>query len=273
MMRADVSLRAAMLGLVVVVAAGVAHAAPPRAPAPARHDDADPDVEIARRYFAEGARAYEAQSYAAALEKFEAARRYKALPALDYNIGRCYDRMERFDEAIAAYRRFVDARPEPEGAADVRERIAVLVERRTAETRAADARRAEAAERERKAALEFAEKRRRATPPAWRAYLGPMLLGVGAVGALAAGGGVLGTVPGEYARLASGPSSCRPCTPAEISGVQTRAYIGYALIGVGAAAAAGDLAWFLIVRHRRAAAARAWLVPTGNGVAVSGVWP
>jgi hypothetical protein len=56
----------------------------------------------------------------------------KALPALDFNIARCHDRMEHTADAIAAYQRYLAEMPssDPE-AADVRARVAVLKQRLT----------------------------------------------------------------------------------------------------------------------------------------------
>ena len=69
----------------------------------------DPDTEVARRHFRAGSAAYESGDYATALQEFERARLVKPLADLDYNIGRCHDRLEHYPEAIAAYQRFVDA--------------------------------------------------------------------------------------------------------------------------------------------------------------------
>lgn len=55
----------------------------------------DPDTEVASRHFARATAAYDARDYETALKEFEAAKRAKASSALDYNIGRCYDRTER----------------------------------------------------------------------------------------------------------------------------------------------------------------------------------
>jgi tetratricopeptide (TPR) repeat protein len=86
----------------------------------------DPDTEVARKHFAKGRHFYDVEDYPAALAEFEAARKVKPLPALDFNIGRCDDRLERYPEAIAAYERYVSSTPPPTDAAEVRERIKVL---------------------------------------------------------------------------------------------------------------------------------------------------
>jgi tetratricopeptide (TPR) repeat protein len=94
----------------------------------------DPDTEVARKHFEKGSEHYRAGHYDLALEEFEASRRAKKLPAFDYNIGRCLDRLERYADAVAAYRRYVDAAPFDTDAPDVKARIAEL-EARLAEGR------------------------------------------------------------------------------------------------------------------------------------------
>src|ERR1700760_2437261 len=86
----------------------------------------DPDTEIARRHFQTGSIAYENGDYATALQEFERARLVKPLPGLDYNIGRCHDRLEQVPQAIAAYQRFLDATQNDAERAEVGARIAVL---------------------------------------------------------------------------------------------------------------------------------------------------
>src|SRR5579862_2612314 len=119
--------RGASLALALVLAGGVAAAA---------DREADPDVEIARRHFTRGSEFYAAMQYARALEEFAAARRIQPSPAYDFNIGRCYDRMERFKEAKEAYERYLAAYPPPPDADDVRARVRVLEARLAAADRA-----------------------------------------------------------------------------------------------------------------------------------------
>src|SRR5689334_11515142 len=86
----------------------------------------DPDTEIARRHYAAGKAYYEKKDYQNALLEFEAARIAKALPAFDFNIGRCFDRLEQHAEAIEAYERYVASQPPPPDVDEVRTRIKVL---------------------------------------------------------------------------------------------------------------------------------------------------
>jgi tetratricopeptide (TPR) repeat protein len=91
--------------------------------------DEDPDTEAARRLFERGLQHYNAREYDQAIVEFEKARAIKPTPALDFNIGRAYDRMAKYDEAVAAYRRYVEAKPEQPDAADVRSRMELLEKR------------------------------------------------------------------------------------------------------------------------------------------------
>jgi len=87
----------------------------------------DPDTEVARRHFQAGRIFYDKADYQQALDEFQAARRVRPHPALDFNIARCLDRMERWAEAIASYRSYVAS--QPPDAEEIRARIKDLEER------------------------------------------------------------------------------------------------------------------------------------------------
>jgi tetratricopeptide (TPR) repeat protein len=89
----------------------------------------DPDTTAARRHFDAGLHYYDHEDFKGALAEFQAARRSKPLPAFDYNIGRCYDRLEMYNEAIDLYERYLRAAPQSSDAAEVRGRIDALKER------------------------------------------------------------------------------------------------------------------------------------------------
>ena len=69
--------------------------------------DESPDEEIARRHYDQGVDAYAARDYGRAIKEFEAARSYRPRPELDYNLARCFDRMERAADAIDAYEAYL----------------------------------------------------------------------------------------------------------------------------------------------------------------------
>src|SRR5947207_7126726 len=103
--------------------------------APARALE-DPDTEVARRHFERGRAAYDDQDYRRALDEFIAAERAKPAPAFDFNIARCYDRLEDYPKAIDHYQLYVQGKPSASDAAEVRGRIAAL-ERRVEEVASA----------------------------------------------------------------------------------------------------------------------------------------
>ena len=87
---------------------------------------ADTDTQIAKRHFDRGSTLYDAERYADAIVEFEAAFKFRPLPALFFNIGRCHDRMEHANEAITAYERYLAGAPSAADADEVRARVAVL---------------------------------------------------------------------------------------------------------------------------------------------------
>jgi tetratricopeptide (TPR) repeat protein len=89
----------------------------------------DPDTEVARKHFEKGRLAYDAGDYQLALGEFKAAKRAKQAAALDFNIARCYDRLEQYPAAIDAYASYISAQPGAPDVAEVRERIAMLKKR------------------------------------------------------------------------------------------------------------------------------------------------
>ncbi len=119
-----------ILFVLLAAAPGLAVADPPP-------PDADPDTEIARRHFDRGTALYGEGKYAEAIAEFEAARNAKPVPALDYNIGRAYDRMEHPRDAIEAYERYLTRAPNAPDAAEVRARVSALKERTAAPATAA----------------------------------------------------------------------------------------------------------------------------------------
>jgi tetratricopeptide (TPR) repeat protein len=85
-----------------------------------------PDVEIAQRRFESGRAFYERREYPQALAEFEAARRAQPLPALHFNVARCYDRMDQPAAAIREYERYLATAPPPADRAEVQKRIREL---------------------------------------------------------------------------------------------------------------------------------------------------
>ncbi|HBQ18521.1 MAG TPA: hypothetical protein DEF51_47815 [Myxococcales bacterium] len=82
----------------------------------AQSTEAGQDLSEARRHFDEGVVLYEQANYTLALEAFE--RAYELLEGhpnrslMHFNLARCYDELERYEEAIASYRRFLAETPD-----------------------------------------------------------------------------------------------------------------------------------------------------------------
>ncbi|MEO6953114.1 MAG: hypothetical protein ABI321_15040 [Polyangia bacterium] len=186
----------------------------------------DPDTEIAQRHFRLGARHYEESQYALAIVEFEAARRTKAFPELDYDIARCHDRMEQPQAAVDAYERFLRAQPNAPQAQEVTERIRVLRERLTADV---DARRYR------------------------RRYVASAAVGGAAVVLAAIGAGLAGSVSNDLSNLKA-DWLASPTHELQDRGhaLEARANAGYALLGVAGAVAVVDIAlWIVAARRHR----------------------
>lgn len=86
----------------------------------------------ARAHVAAAVAYFQHQDFAGAVRELEAAYAMKAAPDIQYNLGECYQKLDRIDEAIAAYRRYLAARPGAEDRGEVGERIAYLTGRKGA---------------------------------------------------------------------------------------------------------------------------------------------
>ena len=240
--------------------------------AQAKRTDLDPDTEIARRHFSLGVSAYNAGSYAAALKEFEAAYEVKPLPAFEFNIARCLDRLERFEQALSAYRRFVAHTSNRGEGEEAHRRIKVLEDRlaRRAPPEPAPAPPAPVPDPALAAeppgpALPGSRIRRvpgappeavaPAPPPADAAvhveprrkgwYIAPTVVAVTAVASLGAGLGLYLSARADHDALAA---SCgTSCDPATYKGPQLRADISYGLLGLGFALVAADAVLWLVL--------------------------
>jgi hypothetical protein len=96
----------------------------------------DPDTEVARRHFQRGRQLYIQHRYTDAIAEFEAARRVKPSPGIEFDIARCHERLEEWAAAADAYERFLASVTDAGRATELRQRVAVL------RARAADATRA-----------------------------------------------------------------------------------------------------------------------------------
>jgi len=117
-----IPLSLSMVGsLVGAPAAPVTDEAPATAPPEAPKED--PKLEQAMVSYDLGKKAYNAARYEDALEHFqEAATRY-ASPDFQYNIGLCYERLDKPEEAVRAFRTYLRAKPEAKDRPNVEDRI------------------------------------------------------------------------------------------------------------------------------------------------------
>jgi hypothetical protein len=198
--------------------------------------DSDPDTEIARRHFEAGRAKYQESDYLGALGEFEAARKVRQLAAFDYNIARCLDRLERPAEAVVAYERYLAAAPNEPDAADVRARVGVL-KQRIGEARPSP---------HPAVALTVAPPPERRS----RRLIAPSVVAGAAVAAAVVGAGLLGSVSADYDSLVAGPSSCRPCSDAQVSPLMARADAGYVFLATAGALAVVDVVLWVRARRR-----------------------
>lgn len=160
--------------------------------AAAQQDGADASAarQRARELNRQSHERYELADYQGAVELLEQAYALYPQPTLLYNMARAYGNLGRFEEAIAAYERYLASAPEGDDHRVIEARIrnyrAVLEERRARDAEARTARAAEAETQRRAALLEA-----RTEPPPAEPDAAPWVFaGVGA--AVLIGGGVLG---------------------------------------------------------------------------------
>jgi tetratricopeptide (TPR) repeat protein len=218
--------------------------------------EADP-TEKARQLFQEARQRYQMHDYEGARQRFEAARAIKPMPEFDYNVGFCWDKLGRGDEALREYHKYLDAMPDAPNAAVVRARIAVLEEARAAAAAAA----ASSSSQPTPAEPAPASSRKR--------YIAPIAVGSAAVATLIVGSALVGSVKPDFDRL---KAECNGmCDPSRWSGLEARANAGYALWGIAGALAIADAAlWIVEVRgHRERPRASLPVRGSGGGLAVT----
>lgn len=193
----------------------------------------DPDVEVAHRHFSKGSELYEAGLYAEAVNEFEAAHDVKPLPAFDYNIGKCFDRLEQWSRAVEAYRRFLTASPNDPNAPEVHGRVTVL-EHRMAEAQV-------------RRVLNLAASP--APPRTEHRYLVPGVVAGGALALGVIGAGLLGSAAHRFNELAG---SCAPsCAPGAGSTIEPLGVAGDVMLALAGAAAVVDIALWIRATKRR----------------------
>jgi tetratricopeptide (TPR) repeat protein len=209
----------------------------PNAPSGA---DEDIDAEVARRHFDQGSQLYAAARYDEALAEFQRAMISKPLPAFHYNIALCFERLERYGEAITAYQAYLAARPADDEATRLRARIEELSRRQAL----------------------LAPTASKAPAPSRSLRIAAWVLIAGALG-LIAGGAIAEGV--ARSRFDDAQQHCKPnCTDAQVADITRPESAGYALVGIGGAAALASVIVFVLERRH----ARARVTATAGGLAV-----
>ena len=277
---------AAALVLVVTQAALPVAAVRAQSAEPAAPDDAstaqDAQLDQAMRAYERGTDNYNHAQYEAALADFKEAASLYASPDFQYNIGLCYEKLGKLDEAIRAFATYLRAKPDAPDRANVEDRIHDLEERIEQQKRDAEA--AEAARLE--------AERSKAPPPVepkddvpqepkdegkGLVIAGAALIGLG--GAVALGGGIgFGVAAGQRSKAVDDVQSGGNPDGLTFAETQTLEDQGKRLeaiqIGMAAGGAVvavtGSVLLALGLRKRQAVRASAWLGPSTAGLALTG---
>ncbi|MSP60218.1 MAG: tetratricopeptide repeat protein [Myxococcales bacterium] len=259
---------------------------------------ADPDTELAKRHFQKGLGLYGVGMYEEAVSEFSVARAIKPLPAFDFNIARCLERLEHWEESAEAYRRDLLLDPRAADAADIRARIAVLKERARQVRIALEHPRPMGKPRPRPerplpvppSTPPPAKAEHPAPlpppppvvvdappPPARPPGISPVPRALAitfAVLALAAAGAGTGLVLSVGPDLEQRRVTCteRQCGPDDWADLALHQNLGYGLFALAGAAAVSDVILWVVDARRRRAEPSAWLLPTGRGLAVAGTF-
>jgi len=220
---------------------------------PASAQDA-PDDASGREYFERGRVAFESAEYESALVYFRHAYRLSGRGELQYNIGVAADRLQREEEALEAFRRYLADTKEPTRREEVNERIDAL-ERSIAERKATEL------------ALEQATIRYQSSEaqPADGARLPKSTIaGASTLGAL----GVAGIVAMGVGLGKNG--SCKREVEGNCVVEHSATSWTYVYGALGAAALAGSATWFAISARRTKKSRETAVSITPTGVFVSG---
>jgi tetratricopeptide (TPR) repeat protein len=112
--------------MAALTAAILAYAAPVAAQTQA-------DEEAAKAHFLAGSAYYEQANYSDAVKEFIEAHRLSKRPDLLYNISVCYERLGRWDDAIASLQQYLTERPDAPDRAVIESRVANYQTRRDQE--------------------------------------------------------------------------------------------------------------------------------------------
>lgn len=258
-------------------------------PAPAEPAGAgtpeDDQVQRAMAAYQRGTQNYNLAQYEAALADFTEAASLYASPDFQYNIGLCYEKLGKYDEAMRAFAAYLRAKPDAEDRPNVENRIHELEaekERREREAEEAEAARVAAANaRPQPDPVEPTQTDEPPQPNEGRPLIiaGAALAGVGA--AVALGGGVaFGVLARQRSQavdevqtggnpddLTFGETQALDDEGKRLEGIQIGMAAGGAVVAV-----TGAVLLALGLRKRQAARtqAQAWLGPSSAGLVITG---
>ena len=222
------------------------------APAWVQAEDGTHDDAAGRESFERGRAAFEAADYESALVYFEHAYRLSGRGELQYNIGITCDRLQREEEALEAFERYLATTPNATREAEVRERTDAL-RQSIADRRATEV------------ALEEASMRARTAETVDQGRLPKATIAGGTALAVIGAGGV--------AAMSVGLAKNGSCTE-EVAGTCTveSASTPWAWVygGLGLAALAGSATWFAISAKRVKGDRETRFSLTPTGAMVSG---
>lgn len=250
--------RDAFFATLFVVAAFASAGARAQEPAP---DDTQRAAELAQRALEH----YEAGAPDEAIPLLLEARELYAEPLLTYNLARAYEALGRDEEALAAYQRYVDERPDAPDRAAMETHIAALE--------------AKIAEREQLAREREDERRRREAAEARAAEadaLSPWPFVIVSAGAATLGAGVVFGVLAKSERDSALDASNHELRVARGEESERLATIANVLFAVGGALAVAGGSWMVVELVRRDddedRPATLTLAPAGLGLSLDGTF-
>jgi hypothetical protein len=252
-----------------------------------RRRSADPGVDPGFFHYQRGVASFRDGRYDEAVREFEAARRLKPGPNLDYNIARCRERLGHWQLAIDSYERYLAATPGAPDAAEVRARVAAIRQRLWAgpgpaptgqpggivSVPAAAASAPTGGSDGGGRAISVPAGGEPPTAPAPPRSTARRWLAWGSGGlavATAVAGTVLVTLVAPDFEAKQDACRLHQCTSADWRRLETRANAGYALWGVAGALVVVDVILWVLELRRRPAERRAWRAPRGPGLAAGG---
>lgn len=242
--------------------------------------DSDPQLDQAMRAYQRGTENYDRAQYESALADFKEAASLYASADFQYNIGLCYEKLDKYDEAIRAFRTYLRAKPEASDRPNVEARIADLEQRIEEQQRLAEAEEQARRDAEGRPAPIIIQETREDEPEGDGRGLvisGAALIGLG--GAIALGGGIGFGVAARQRSLAIdeiqndgnpegigfGEAEDLEAEGKRLEAIQIGMAAGGAVVAV-----TGAVLLALGLRKRKSVQASAWLGPSMAGLSLTG---